>query len=215
MKQTLTTTEMIELIAELQELAPNRPLSYGESLQVARLQAARLRELLNATEQPDIVLTWLIRQKHLPVHFVPSIKLDGGNGSGLTTNANDNKVQIYINESEPSVRQRFSLLHEFKHALDFKEFDTLSARLGSGNPERQRLQVELICNEFAAQALMPATMVKRVWSTMHDIEVTALFFNVSAEAMRTRLSRLGLIDRPATRTFLRSAGNLKQTACCI
>ncbi|WP_326946678.1 ImmA/IrrE family metallo-endopeptidase [Amycolatopsis sp. NBC_01307] len=117
--------------------------------------------------------------------------------SGITTNAGDAQIKVFINANEPPVRQRFSLLHEFKHVLDFDFVDTLHESLGSGDLNRRARQIELICNEFAACALMPANLVKRVWLRTQNIELAAGMFNVSPEAMSTRLSRLGLIGVPA------------------
>jgi Zn-dependent peptidase ImmA (M78 family) len=115
---------------------------------------------------------------------------------------------MFINEREPSVRQRFSLLHELKHVIDFDDADTLHARLGIGNIERQSAQIELICNEFAAYVLMPTGLVKRVWFSVRDVEAAALHLNVSPEAMCTRLVRLGLLDRPQAKTssYFRTTG---------
>ena len=84
--EKITKTMMTRIINELRKLAPNRPLSYGESLQVARLQAARLRKLLHI-ELPEINLAWLIEQTVVPVHFVPSHELN--EDSGLTTDLID------------------------------------------------------------------------------------------------------------------------------
>jgi len=70
----------------------------------------------------------------------------------LATILEGGRVQIYISEIEPAVRQRFSLLHEPKHAIDFDDYDILTSHFGSDNPERQKIQVELLCNEFAAHA---------------------------------------------------------------
>jgi hypothetical protein len=184
-----TKTEMATLVAELRSLAPSRPLSYGESLQVARLQASRLRRLL-AIDKPDINLIWLVKQREFPVHFVASHKL--GEESGMTTNAVGGKVRMFINDGEPDVRQRFSLCHELKHVLDFDDADMLHKRLGSGDVKRQEQQIEWICNEFAACVLMPTALVKQVWYRTQDVSLTAGVFNVSPEAMSTRLERLGL-----------------------
>ncbi|MEA5358765.1 ImmA/IrrE family metallo-endopeptidase [Amycolatopsis sp., V23-08] len=207
---------MAELLASLRSLAPKRPLSYGESLQLARMQANALREYLGATDQSDFGLAWLLKQQHVPVQFVPSIKLDPAdcNGSGMTVQLSKGQVEIYLNEIEPAVRQRFSAIHEVKHVIDLENFEILTSNLGSGNPGRQHLQVELLCNEFAAHVLMPPALVARVWGTLRDLEATALMFNVSAEAMRTRLTRLGLINRPIKRTFLRTSGNISPNHCC-
>lgn len=206
MIKTPTKEVMTKLITDLRSIAPKRPLSYGESLQVARTQAAHLRSWAKA-EDPDIDHMWLAKQRVIPVEFVPNHRLME-QASGLTTNAIDNQIRIYLSEYEPETRTRFSLFHEFKHVLDFDDADVLHERLGSGNATRQSTQIELICNEFSAHVLMPFELVKRVWFRTQDIDLSATFFNVSPEAMSTRLTRLGLIRRPnnSTKHFFRPSG---------
>lgn len=203
-----TSLDITTLIAELRGIAPSRPLSYGESLQVARLQASRLRRWAKANT-PDINLAWLLNQATVPVNLVPSHKLN--EESGLTTNAISGRLEMYLNRAEPAKRQRFSLLHEFKHVLDFDAADQLHAHLGSGNPQAQANQIELIANEFAGQALMPKRLVVSTWVKTQNLALTAGLFNVSLEAMKTRLTRLGLIgDAPARpRRYFRFSGPLR------
>lgn len=188
-----TKTAISNLIAELRGIAPQRPLTYGESLQVARVQAARLRRWAGATD-PDINLIWLVEQRAVPVHFVPSYKLQ--EESGLTTNGVAGTLQVFINRNEPEARQRFSLLHEWKHVLDFDQADTLHAKLGSGNQHVKAQMIEWICNEFAGHVLMPTGLVKRIWFNTQNLTLTATMFNVSVEAMAKRLERLGLMGEP-------------------
>lgn len=201
MKKT-TKNAATALVESLRGLAPNRPLTYGESLQVARIQAARLRQWASA-DAPDFNLIWLVDQTAVPVHFVPGYKL--GEQSGLTTNAVEGRLRIFINQSEPALRQRFTLLHEFKHALDFAEAETLHAKLGHGNTQRQKDMIEWVANDFAAHALMPTALVKREWFAWQDLPTVANVFNVSVEAMAHRLARLGLRgqDRPRPRAYFR------------
>jgi Zn-dependent peptidase ImmA (M78 family) len=198
---------MTKLVNELRKLAPNRPLSYGESIQVARLQAAKLRKLLHV-ETSEINLLWLIRQTVVPVRFVPSHELN--EDSGLTTDLIDNTLQMFINQGEPSIRQRFSVLHELKHVLDFPRAKTLHSRLGSGDAALKSNMIEWVANEFAAHVLMPTPLVKRIWHRTQDVELAASFFNVSREAMTTRLTKLGLIGetRQLPRTYFRANGLL-------
>ncbi|GLZ30789.1 hypothetical protein Lesp02_29780 [Lentzea sp. NBRC 105346] len=211
---TTTKKAVNELITSLRSLAPKRAISYGEAIQVARLQAARFRRWAEA-DQPDINLIWLIEQRAVPVHFVPAHKLS--EESGLTTNAVGGKVQVFINQNEPLTRQRFSLLHEFKHVLDFTDGDHLYERLGSGDQKRKELQMELICNHFAAHVLMPTALVKSHWFATQNVDLMAGLFNVSPEAMSKRLRDLGLIERPEEkpRTYFRQAGAaLGDALCC-
>jgi hypothetical protein len=206
--KTPTQKEVNDLINNLRALAPNRPLTYGESVQVARLQAERLRGWAQATDTAEIDLGWLLNQSVVPVHLVPSHVLN--EKSGLTTDLIGDRLQIFINESEPHVRQRFSLLHEFKHVLDFTNSSNLHKNLGLGDDALRSTRVELIANEFAAQVLMPVRLVKHVWFKTQNLPLTANTFNVSPEAMRTRLMRLGLIERPdqKERRYFREAGLL-------
>jgi hypothetical protein len=202
---TLHSHDITTLIAELRAIAPNRPLSYGESLQVARLQASRLRRWANASSL-DINLAWLLNQTTVPVNLVPSHKLN--EESGMTTNAITGQLEMYLNRAEPTQRQRFSLLHEFKHVLDFEAADRLHAYLGSGNVEAQANQIELIANEFAGQVLMPKRLVVSTWVKTQNLALAANLFNVSAEAMKTRLTKLGLLgdSRPRPRRYFRLSG---------
>ena len=205
--EKISKTMMTKLIAELRKLAPNRPLSYGESIQVARLQAAKLRALLGI-DTPEINLMWLIQQAVVPVRFVPSHELN--EDSGLTTDLIDGQLQIFINEAEPAIRQRFSVLHELKHVLDFPHAKTLHGRLSSGDAALKGNMIEWIANDFAAHVLMPTPLVKRVWHKTQDVTLSASFFNVSREAMTTRLTKLGLIGeaRQLPRMYFRANGLL-------
>jgi hypothetical protein len=207
----VTKPMMSQLISNLRGLAPRQPHTYGQALQIARWQGARLRtcEWLNVTE-PDINLSFLCQQRAVPVNFVPSYVLSGE--SGLTTDQISGRLEIYVNEQEPPVRQRFTLLHEFKHALDFAQANVLHERLGVGNTRVQDSQIEAIANEFAANVLMPTAMVTRAWFRTQDLRLCAKLFNVSAEAMHRRLTNLGLIERRKMQrtVYFRGAGRLAE-----
>ncbi len=204
----VTITDMHRLLAELRNLAPPRPLTYGESLQLARVQAWRLREWMKSGDELAVNLLWLTRQRAVPVSFVPSYRL--GEESGLTTDHFGGRLQVFINEGEPHQRQRFSLLHELKHVLDFPDAARLHQRLGSGNAEVKANMVEWVANEFAGHVLMPTGLVKRMWFRTQNVELVARLFNVSPEAMTTRLSVLGLIGepKPAPRRYFRAVGQV-------
>lgn len=205
--KTPTKPVMKKLIAELRTIAPKRPLTYGESLQVARIQAARLRRWAGA-EQPDINLIWLVKQRFVPVNFVPSHKL--GEESGLTTDQVSGRLEMFINQGEPLSRQRFSLLHEVKHILDFDDAPHLHAKLGRGDHKVRHTMIEAIANDFAAHVLMPTGLVKREWFAWQNLTTVAAMFNVSVEAMATRLEKLGILGqpKPAPRVYFRRIAGL-------
>ncbi len=188
-----TAEAIIALIKELRGIAPKRPLTYGESLQVARRQAARLRRWTRS-DRLDINLIWLLKQDVVPVHLVPSHRL--GEESGATTNAVGGRLQIFLNQNDSERRQRYTLLHETKHWIDFDDADLLHSKLGRGDEKLKAQMIEWIANEFAAHVLMPTVLVKRAWFRCQDIPTVANLFNVSVEAMATRLERLNLIGRP-------------------
>jgi IrrE N-terminal-like domain len=208
----VTITHMQQLLDELRDLPPRRPLTYGESLQLARVQAVRLRAWAGADDKADMNLLWLLRQRAVPVSFVPPYRL--GEASGLTTDHFGGRLQVFINGGEPHQRQRFSLLHEFKHVLDFPDAARLHARLGSGNPEVKANMVEWVANEFAGHVLMPTRLIKRLWFQTQSAELMANLFDVSLEAMTTRLTVLGLIGEPssAPRRYFRAVGLLEREA---
>jgi Zn-dependent peptidase ImmA (M78 family) len=203
--QKATIQVIRAMFGDMRATVPHRPLTYGDSLQSARNQAAKLRLLVGA-DAPEINLLWLINQRAVPVNFVPSYVLD--EQSGLTTNCITGKLEVFINDSEPRVRQRFSVLHELKHVLDWPDAELLHSKLGSGNADLQGRLIEQIANEFAAHVLMPTPLVKRIWFRTQDIQLAASMFNVSLEAMTTRLEKLGILGepKPRPRVYFRAAG---------
>ena len=101
---------------------------------------------------------------------------------------------IVINGSEPMVRQRFTLAHEFKHILDYRYIDIAYPSTPSLS-HRQR--TEVVCDYFAGCLLVPRPWLKRTWcGGMQRLPDLARHFGVSQAAIQTRLLQTGLIDRP-------------------
>lgn len=174
-----------DLIGQLRALAPHRSMTWNEVHSVAERQAALLLDLFNVSEPavPQFVIASL-----------PGIMVDyraDWPTSGMAVEA-DSHWRIVIRSSEPRWRQRFSLAHEFKHVLDDPVIDRTFLHL----PEEQRQdRAERLCNYFAACLLMPRPWVKHDWygGTRTVFELARRYY-VSAEAMSTRLSELGLTD---------------------
>src|SRR5882672_6180065 len=118
--------DMLALIDHWRSLVPDQPLTYGQHLDYAHEQAYQLRAYAD-TGAPDLNLIWLTEQTVVPVQWVPSHVLN--RRSGLTTDLPDNTLKILLNQNEPYLRQRFSLLHEWKHTLDFYDNDLLYREL--------------------------------------------------------------------------------------
>lgn len=174
-----------DLIGQLRALAPRRAMTWSEAHSVAERQAALLLDLSNVYEPavPQFVIASL-----------PGILVDyqaDWPTSGMAV-ATDSHWRIVIRSNEPRWRQRFSLAHEFKHVLDDPVIDRMFRHL----PEEQRQdRAERLCNYFAACLLMPRPWIKADWygGTRKIFELARRYY-VSAEAMSTRLSELGLTD---------------------
>ena len=115
--------------------------------------------------------------------------------SGMATQA-DNGWVIVLRAEEPKVRQRFSLLHEFKHILDDPFIEWLYPTKGGYSPEER---AEHISDYFAACVLMPRAWIKRDWGNgIQSLTRLARRYRVSQVAMGVRLTQLKLIE-PAPR----------------
>jgi hypothetical protein len=172
-----------DVIALLRSLLPNRAVSWSEEHSIAERQAALLLDLLHISEPPV---------PQFVISSLPGIVVDWRADwptSGMAVQARSH-WRIVLKQSEPRQRQRFSLAHEFKHVLDDPRIDRVHAHL---KPHRRAERAERLCNYFAACLLMPRPWIKHDWcGGMQRIATLARRYYVSHEAMRTRLSELGL-----------------------
>lgn len=173
------------VLAILRSIAPRRHLTINEAVYVGELQANRLLELARLRQAPDPssliydLPRVLVRQDvDLPV-------------SG-STHWLSGRWLITINASEPPSRQRFTLAHELKHVIDHRHRDLLYADTPTLSTH---VQGEYAADNFAACLLMPRRWVKRAWGDGYQrISQLSRMFDVSPQAMRVRLERLGLMD---------------------
>src|SRR5437899_3168844 len=101
----------MSVIRTLRDMVPIRPLGLAESLRVTELQASRLLKL-SGTEDgpvPESIVT------ELPKVQVERVWPLGA--AGFTQWAKGRWL-IVVNERDYPTRQRFSVMHEFKHLLD-------------------------------------------------------------------------------------------------
>ena len=172
-----------DITARLRALVPSRALTWSESHSLAERQATALLRFMHINEPP--VPQFIIC--NLPGVFVDW--REDWPTAGMTL-ALERHYRIVICASEPRGRQRFSLAHEYKHVLDDPLIDKLYTHLAA---EDRHDRAERLCNYFAACLLMPRSWVKRDWcSGRQNISRLARRYHVSREAMRTRLSELGL-----------------------
>lgn len=175
----------LSIIGNLRDLIPRRTCRFEESLRVAELQAARLLSLLHVesapvpseivSELPRIAVTY----RALPM-------------SGVSY-WNGQVWVVGINRAEPPTRQRFTLLHEFKHIIDHGRVRALYTGSSARSPEQQ---AEQAADYFAGCALMPRTLLKRAWATgVQSPAELARLFDTSERAVQVRLSQIGLLDQ--------------------
>lgn len=184
------TTNSPSTLARLRALAPQRGLDLATALGIAERQAALLLHL-HRTEVAPVSLQVL---RDLPRI---EVGLDDLPTSGVSYWTGTH-WQLNANRSEPEVRQRFTLAHEFKHVIDHPSRDLLYAT----HADRER-----VADQFAACLLMPKVLVTRAWcSGEQDIDRLAAHFVVSAEAMTRRLLTLGLTTERRARPVFCTRG---------
>jgi len=181
----------IGVLAALRGMAPRETLNPYQARVVAHRQAAHLLRLARLQAPP--VPTDLIA--HLPRIVV---RADSQLPVSAATHWLNGRWLVLVNSREPLERQRFSLAHEYKHALDHRHVRLLYRdRAGM----TAAAQAERAADEFAAALLMPAAWVRRAWRRGQcDVLTLARAFGVSDVAMRRRLTDLALIptDQPGS-----------------
>ena len=185
------------VLAMLRALVPQRRLSPWEALRIAELQANRLLKHfeIDAVPVPEEIISELPR---INIVREPGLPVSGA------AHWDGRFWIISLDADEHPFRQRFSLMHEFKHVLDHttKHFLYYDRSLHAANERAER-----VADYFAACLLMPKRIVKSLWfhgpqRTEHLVER----LQVSPAAVRYRLDQLGLTER---RT--RCAENLSYT----
>lgn len=110
-----------------------------------------------------------------------------------------NKVYIGVARDEPAFRKRFTLAHELGHfflghntsQIEFRQnIDALALAILGYYPYNDDEQE---ANEFAGELLMPEEEVKQLYNLVKDSNKLSKIFGVSYQAMKVRLTRLGLI----------------------
>jgi Zn-dependent peptidase ImmA (M78 family) len=187
MQRTDTNSNTRSVLALLRGLVPQRQLTFNEALRIAELQANHLLEhfSINTTSVPDEIISEL-----------PRIKIERERSLPVSGSAHWNGRYwiITVNASEHWLRQRFSLMHEFKHILDHTANDFLYRDHAGGGADQQ---AERVADYFAACLLMPKRVVKRLWCQGHqDLADLSNLLRVSPAAVRYRLDQLGLIEEP-------------------
>jgi len=187
MHQHQINTNQRSVLASLRALVPNRPLAPREALNVAELQANHLLRYfqIETAAVPEEIVSQLPRVRVIREYGLPVSGAAHWNGHYWI---------ITLNAKEPVSRQRFSLMHEFKHVLDHatKHFLYHDRPFQSADEQAER-----VADYFAACLLMPKRVVKRLWCQGNqNIVRLAEMLAVSPRAVSFRLDQIGLTDGP-------------------
>lgn len=173
------------VLATLRAVVPLRELTFSEALRIAELQANRLLEIWQVDDFP-VPREVVSEVPRLQIVAVPGLPVSGSSHWSGT------RWIISLNADEPRARQRFTLLHEFKHIIDHGRV----AQLYGGNRRHSGAQqAELAADYFAGCVLMPKRLLKRAWCDGQQTPSRlGRAFGVSARAAEVRLAQTGLTE---------------------
>lgn len=185
-------TEAASVIAVLRRLAPARRLSVDEARRVAELQATSLLLTAGVHELP-VPNEIITSQRRVSVEY--DFDMPDSASGACHWDSRNRTWAITINAHQSVTRQRFTLLHEYKHILNHGQPALLDA------PSHQHYNLtadEFIADYFAGCVLMPRTLVIRAWNSgMRRPQDMAVRFDVSERAIEVRLSQLKLGQYPS------------------
>ena len=184
MSKTIERSINESLLRDLRALVPQRRLSYSESLRIAELQANHLLEHF-AVQGPRVPSELVTEFPRIEVRYDAAVPVSGSAHWERST------WIITLNAAEPRTRQRFSLMHEFKHIIDHTSKHYLYGDTASDPTAAQR--AERGADQFAACLLMPKRWLKSAWfNSGQDVAGLASRLQVSPRALYVRLWHLGL-----------------------
>jgi Zn-dependent peptidase ImmA (M78 family) len=172
------------LLRELRELVPQRRLTFGESLRIGELQANHLLEHF-AIDGPRIPSALVTEFPRVEVRYDADVPVSG------SAHWERSMWIITLNAAEPRTRQRFSMMHEFKHIIDHTTKEYLYGNEALDPRAAQR--AERAADNFAACVLMSKRSIKSLWfSGGQNVTTLANRLQVSPRAVSVRLWHLGL-----------------------
>jgi transcriptional regulator with XRE-family HTH domain/Zn-dependent peptidase ImmA (M78 family) len=183
--------QLEEFALQAQDL-PQLPIRWHIPVAPPRDTAEALLEAADITS-PPIPLNELVIG--CGVHILP---WDFEDIDGLVVELEIGAV-IWVNKHQAKTRQRFTLAHELGHYL-LRHVDSFHLDLGgnlspnaTGGHPGYNWRTERAANEFAANLLMPASMVRRAATAASEIGPLASQFKVSPAAMGFRLKALQIV----------------------
>lgn len=192
-RRTPRSFETPGVLRALRNLAPNRRLRPTEARNLAELQAARFLELNNSSYAEPVSIRTVAELPHIRLSDDPTLPIAG-------TSHWDSEHREWVIRLSPTYsgpQRRFTLLHEFKHIIDF--------RAGSDQPDAHRSHcddhvAEQVADQFAACVLLPKRAVRHAWGlTARSARAIAARFDVPEGVAQMRVEQLGLL--PPSRSY--------------
>lgn len=175
---TTATSPPSSVLASLRALTPRVRLEFADAKQLAERQAALLARRLGDLTEGALAELPRLRIVHETL------------ATGGLSYWNGQEWIIALNAADSLPRQRFTLLHEFKHIIDHGVAHRLY---------RSQWETERAADYFAACALMPKPALKRAFCTItQDVAALAEHFGVSRRAVQIRLEQTRLVDPPVS-----------------
>lgn len=176
------------VLSQLRCIAPpRRALTLPGALRVAELQAERLLTL-GWVSTPPIPLAVLELQPRIRIEY--DFDMPAAVSGVSDWDYGSQRWIITINGGQPTTRQRFTVLHEYKHILDHGR---LALRT---DPTRRYWGLppdEFVADYFAGCTLVPRSLLERAWTCgTRDVASLAQQFDVSERAIEVRLEQAGL-----------------------
>lgn len=178
----MTTTSSPSVLGRLRSLVPHRAdISFDEALRIGELQAFHLLDALGGSDRIDAAA--IGSMPRIRVVYEPLAVSGMSHWTG-------NDWLIAINSADSLPRQRFTLLHEFKHIVDHGH----AASLYRGSFRASAaVQAERAADYFAGCVLVPKRELKALWGGgMQQPQALAAHFGVSVDALLVRLDQTKL-----------------------
>lgn len=174
------------VLKKLRSLVPQRPLRFSEALHLAELQARRLLEITGVTDLP-VSCREITDLPQVRIVDDPRLPLAGASH----WDAAATQWVIRLNPTDSAAQRRFTLLHEFKHILDY---GGPGLQPIPGHPQCTDRRTEMVADHFAACALLPKQIVREAWAASSgDVARMAAHCEAPPSATRARLIQLGLL----------------------
>lgn len=162
---------------------------------IAAAEAASLRAVIgDALPADPRALARRLSVEYYEHPFPPDV-------DGLYFRTADGAPHVYVNShwSKPPGRRLFTALHEIGHHL-IAERVTFTRAYFLDAPSGKLTPLEIACNRFAAEVLMPESLVRAWYNDLranpgHRTAIIANRCGVTAQAVEVRLRQLGLGKR--------------------